>query len=82
MSRFLRPATSILVIVGRREAAFIGSATRSVAVGTTLVFDLTTVIDDIKPLGTFKCESHCYELEKVNMQVRLFCPKIFFAFVR
>lgn len=39
-SRFLRPAQAVLVLVGRRAGA---------ATGTTLVFNLRTVIDNITP---------------------------------
>ena len=38
MSRFLRPAEAVLVLVGRRQGSLVGS---------TLVFNLTTQIDNI-----------------------------------
>ncbi|XP_071954714.1 cilia- and flagella-associated protein 47-like isoform X2 [Antedon mediterranea] len=59
-SRFLRPAEGVLVLVGRR----LGSAC-----GTTLVFNLRTSIDNITPSATIKCESPCYELNKVEIDV-------------
>ncbi|XP_033113331.1 cilia- and flagella-associated protein 47-like isoform X2 [Anneissia japonica] len=59
-SRFLRPAEGVLVLVGRR----LGSAC-----GTTLVFNLRTSIDNIVPSATIKCESPCYELNKVEIEV-------------
>ena len=40
VSRFLRPAAAILVLVGRRQGS---------AVGTTLTFNLRTQIDNIVP---------------------------------
>ncbi|XP_022089961.1 cilia- and flagella-associated protein 47-like isoform X2 [Acanthaster planci] len=59
-SRFLRPAEGVLVLVGRRAGA---------ACGTTLVFNLRTSIDNITPSTTVKCESPCYELHKVELEV-------------
>nr|XP_039264663.1 cilia- and flagella-associated protein 47-like isoform X2 [Styela clava] len=68
-SRFLRPAEAILVLVGRREAAFSGSETRGIGVGSTLVFDMETSIDDITPLDTIKCQTACYEPKKLDLKV-------------
>ncbi|XP_033635373.1 cilia- and flagella-associated protein 47-like isoform X1 [Asterias rubens] len=59
-SRFLRPAEGVLVLVGRRAGS---------ACGTTLVFNLRTSIDNITPSTTVKCESPCYELHKVELDV-------------
>lgn len=70
-SRFLRPAEAILILVSRREAAFTGSTTRGLAVGATLVFNLETLVDDITPLDTIKCQSACYDLEKIDMKVNI-----------
>ncbi|XP_041462969.1 cilia- and flagella-associated protein 47-like isoform X1 [Lytechinus variegatus] len=59
-SRFLRPAEAVLVLVGRRVGA---------ACGTTLVFNLRTTIDNITPTATIKCESPCFELQKVDVAI-------------
>ncbi|XP_072178621.1 cilia- and flagella-associated protein 47-like [Diadema setosum] len=59
-SRFLRPAEAVLVLVGRRTGA---------GCGTTLVFNLRTSIDNISPTATIKCESPCFELQKVDLAV-------------
>ncbi|XP_055954756.1 cilia and flagella-associated protein 47 [Patella vulgata] len=66
VSRFLRPAEAVLVLVGRRQ----GSTT-----GTTMTFQLHTQIDNITPLPsshyqmTMKTESPCYELERIILDV-------------
>lgn len=59
-SRFLRPAEAILVLVGRRQGS---------AVGSTLTFNLRTQVESITPKKVIKCQSHCYELEKVTLDV-------------
>ncbi|XP_048577373.1 cilia- and flagella-associated protein 47-like isoform X2 [Nematostella vectensis] len=59
-SRFLRPCSATLVLVGRR----VGSPC-----GNTLVFNLETCINNITPVATIKCESPCYELQKVTFDV-------------
>ncbi|PIK59126.1 hypothetical protein BSL78_03931 [Apostichopus japonicus] len=59
-SRFLRPAQAVLVLVGRRAGA---------ATGTTLVFNLRTVIDNITPDGLIQCESPCYQLKRVDLEI-------------
>ncbi|KAK3775916.1 hypothetical protein RRG08_017206 [Elysia crispata] len=65
-SRFLRSAQAVLVLVGRRQGA---------ATGSTLTFNLTTEIDNIRPKkkgldqSTVKVESPCYELERVMLEV-------------
>ncbi|CAH1800026.1 unnamed protein product [Owenia fusiformis] len=59
-SRFLRPAEAVLVLVGRRAGS---------AVGSTLVFNLRTTIDNISPKTTIKCESPAYELTNVPIDV-------------
>ena len=43
--RYLRPAEAFIVFVGRRHGGGIGS---------TVVFSLTTQIDDIAPMVSFK----------------------------
>ncbi|KAK3096977.1 hypothetical protein FSP39_005325 [Pinctada imbricata] len=59
-SRFLRPAEAILVLIGRRHGS---------AVGSTMTFNLRTQIDNITPKHTIKCDSACYELEKIPITV-------------
>ncbi|XP_053397416.1 cilia- and flagella-associated protein 47-like isoform X4 [Mercenaria mercenaria] len=65
-SRFLRPSEAILVLVGRRQGS---------AVGSTLTFSLCTQVENIAPKKfkdpekVIKCESPCYELEKINLDV-------------
>ncbi|KAL3884217.1 hypothetical protein ACJMK2_030436, partial [Sinanodonta woodiana] len=59
-SRFLRPAEAILVLVGRRQGS---------AVGTTLTFNLQTQVDNITPMNIIKCESPCFELEKIPLEI-------------
>ncbi|XP_064627283.1 cilia- and flagella-associated protein 47-like isoform X2 [Lineus longissimus] len=59
-SRYLRPAEAVLLMVGRRSGS---------ALGTTLVFNLKTMIDSITPKHTLKFDSHCYELHKINLEV-------------
>ncbi|XP_071134806.1 cilia- and flagella-associated protein 47-like isoform X3 [Mytilus edulis] len=59
-SRFLRPAEAILVLVGRRHGS---------AVGSTLTFNLRTQIDNIVPKHIIKCESPCYELERIQLTI-------------
>jgi hypothetical protein len=49
ISRFLRPARAVLVLVGRRYGA---------SVGTTLVFTLTTAIDNISPKVSSQATCH------------------------
>lgn len=59
-SRFLRPCSGTLVLVGKREGS---------PCGNTLVFSLDTCITNIVPVATIKSESACYELQKVNFDV-------------
>ncbi|XP_074645875.1 cilia and flagella-associated protein 47-like isoform X2 [Tubulanus polymorphus] len=59
-SRFLRPAEAVMLLTGRR----IGSA-----LGSTLVFNLRSAINSITPKTTVKCESHCYELHNIAVEV-------------
>ncbi|XP_078698604.1 cilia- and flagella-associated protein 47-like isoform X8 [Branchiostoma floridae x Branchiostoma belcheri] len=65
-SRLLRPAEAVLVLVGRRAGA---------AVGSTLVFNLRTMVDNITPKsfsdkqGNIKIESPCYELYRCKLNV-------------
>lgn len=59
-SRFLRPCSATLVLVGKREGT---------PCGNTLVFTLDTCITNIVPVATIKSESCCYELQKVNFDV-------------
>ena len=58
--RYLRPAEACVVFVGRRHGGGIGS---------TLVFSLTTVIDNITPRHTVKVEAPCYEMHRVPLDV-------------
>ncbi|KAI0223616.1 Cilia- and flagella-associated protein 47 [Lamellibrachia satsuma] len=60
-SRFLRSAKAVLILVGKRLGATIGS---------TLVFNLCTQIDNIKPKASVKCETPCYSLTKVAIEVK------------
>ncbi|XP_052808119.1 cilia- and flagella-associated protein 47-like isoform X2 [Mya arenaria] len=59
-SRFLRPAEAVLVLIGRRQGS---------AVGSTLTFSLRTQVENIAPKKVLQCESPCYELEKINIEV-------------
>ncbi|KAL4233464.1 hypothetical protein ACF0H5_008145 [Mactra antiquata] len=59
-SRFLRPAEAVLVLIGRRQGS---------AIGSTLAFSLSTQIENIAPKKVVTCESPCYELEKINIDV-------------
>ncbi|XP_052240686.1 cilia- and flagella-associated protein 47-like isoform X3 [Dreissena polymorpha] len=59
-SRFLRPSEAILVLIGRRQGS---------AVGSTLTFNLRTQVENIAPKKVIQCESPCYELEKINIDV-------------
>lgn len=51
-SRFLRPAEAVLVLIGRRQGS---------AVGSTLVFDLGTQVDNIIPRVSQSYMSYCCE---------------------
>uniref|UniRef100_A0ABM5FY67 Cilia- and flagella-associated protein 47 n=1 Tax=Pogona vitticeps TaxID=103695 RepID=A0ABM5FY67_9SAUR len=59
-SRFLYPAEAVLLLVSK---ALTGVA------GVTMTFSLVTKISHVKPAGTFKCKSSCYELKKCSLQV-------------
>ncbi|XP_013416633.1 cilia- and flagella-associated protein 47 isoform X1 [Lingula anatina] len=59
-SRFLRPTEAMLVLVGRRAGS---------SVGSTLVFNLQTQVNNISPKSTLKCSSNCYELHKITLKV-------------
>ena len=59
-SRYLRPAEASIVFVGRRQGS---------GVGSTMMFTLTTLIDNITPKDTVICESQCYELKSVPIEV-------------
>ena len=58
--RYLRPAEACVVFVGRRHGGGIGS---------TLVFSLTTTIDNIVSTQTLKVESPCYEMRCIPLEV-------------
>ena len=68
-SRLIRPAEAVLVLVGKREVRTSNYGKTHGAVGTTLVFNMTTAIDEIKPVDVVKTESPCYELHKVVVPV-------------
>ncbi|XP_042314327.1 cilia- and flagella-associated protein 47 [Sceloporus undulatus] len=59
-SRFLYPAEAILLLVSK---PLIGVG------GATMTFSLKTKITNVKPVGTLKCKSPCYELKKLSLQV-------------
>ncbi|KAJ7320665.1 hypothetical protein JRQ81_020176, partial [Phrynocephalus forsythii] len=59
-SRFLYPAEAVLLLVSK---ALTGVA------GVTMTFSLKTKISRVKPAGTLKCKSPCYELKKCSLQV-------------
>ncbi|KAH0624768.1 hypothetical protein JD844_032547 [Phrynosoma platyrhinos] len=59
-SRFLYPAEAILLLVSK---PLIGVG------GVTMTFSLKTKVTSVKPVGTLKCKSPCYELKKLSLQV-------------
>ncbi|XP_065057284.1 cilia and flagella-associated protein 47-like isoform X2 [Rhopilema esculentum] len=60
-SRFLRSCSAVLILVGRR----VGSQ-----VGSTLVFNLVTSVNNITPMASIKTDSPCYELKKIKIDVK------------
>ncbi|XP_003218974.3 cilia- and flagella-associated protein 47 isoform X1 [Anolis carolinensis] len=59
-SRFLYPAEAVLLLVSKPLTG-VG--------GATMTFSLKTKITNIKPAGSLKCKSPCYELKKLSLQV-------------
>ena len=71
-SRLIRPAEAVLVLVGRRESGHGGIGRAPATIGTTLVFNMKTAVDDIHPTSIVKTETPCYQLTKVLVPVMRF----------
>ncbi|XP_078495986.1 cilia- and flagella-associated protein 47 isoform X1 [Ciona intestinalis] len=68
-SRLIRPAEAVLVLVGRRDSSSNSGSRLNGTVGSTLVFNMRTAVDDIHPISTVKGDSPCYEMKKIDLMV-------------